>query len=146
MPHSQSGCEFLPFNAVYPVNDRQHLHSCNDSYARSMKECENVPRSVPPSVLHRPTSQEKDERSSPAFPSNDHLIGESGRIYGRPADISVQFWRATKDPSEAQTTDAKTVGAATRGAREYHLVMGTGHLFARHPRAGSGTGQAPGSG
>src|SRR5262249_27535876 len=109
-------------------------------------ESEDRPRSVPPSALHRPTSQEKGERSSPAFPSSVQLIGESGRIYGRPADIPFQFWRAAKNLSEAQTADTKTTGSTALDAGEYHLILGTGHLFARHPRAGSGTGQAPGLG
>ena len=111
-----------------------------------MKASVNSPPDVPLSVLHRPPSQEKDQRSNRAFPGYGHLIGESERIFGRPADIPIQFRRAAENPSEAQTADAKAVGAATRGACEYHLVMGTGHIFARHPRAGSGTGKAPGPG
>src|SRR5258707_5998581 len=43
-----------------------------------MKESGNRSRSVPPPVLHRPTSQEKDGRNSPAFPSNDYLSERAG--------------------------------------------------------------------
>ena len=146
MPHSQSGCEFLPFNAVYQVSDWQHLHSSNDSYSRSMKASENSSPDVPLSLFHRPPSQEKDQRSNRAFPGYSHLIGESERIFGRPADSPIQFWRAAENPSEAQTVDAKAVGAAAWGACEYHLVMGTGYVFARHPWVGSGTGQTPDTG
>ncbi len=32
MPHSQSGCEGLPFIVVYLVCDRHHLHSGNESF------------------------------------------------------------------------------------------------------------------
>src|SRR5260370_16797082 len=43
-----------------------------------MNESGNRSRSVPPPVLHRPTSQEKDGRNSPAFPSNDHFSERAG--------------------------------------------------------------------
>ena len=38
MPHSQSGCEFLRFIAVYQVIDRQHLQSGNDNLVDQWKE------------------------------------------------------------------------------------------------------------
>src|SRR5258708_12908866 len=43
-----------------------------------MNESGNRSRSVPPPVLHRPISQEKDERNSPAVPNNDHLSERAG--------------------------------------------------------------------